>query len=64
MREGLVAAGMGEALIEAIMGMSTGMREGYQPDPPRVITTTTPTTLESWAYDVLRPAIRGQARRS
>ena len=57
MRRDLADAGMGPALVEAVLGMSTGMRDGFTPEQPRDATTTTPTTLGAWAYDVLRPAL-------
>jgi uncharacterized protein YbjT (DUF2867 family) len=55
MRKMLAGAGMSDGLVEAVMGMSTGMRDGFVPEQPRDVTTTTPTTLGSWAYEVLRP---------
>lgn len=53
MREALRAAGLGEAQVEGILGMSTGLREGFVSEDPRTILTTTPTTLESWARERL-----------
>lgn len=58
MQERLAAAGLNEVQIEAIMGMSTGLRDGYTPEQPRDVTTTTPTSLTAWSYDVLRPALQ------
>ena len=43
--------------------MAAGLREGYEPEPARDVTTTTGTTLEAWAYDVLRPAVRAATSR-
>lgn len=57
MRQLLRKADLGDGLVEAIMGMSTGMRDGFVPEQPRDLTTTTPTTLASWSYDVLRPLL-------
>lgn len=57
MRSGLRESGMPDAFVEAMMGMSTGMRDGFVPEQPRSIRSTTPTTLASWAYDVLRPQL-------
>jgi hypothetical protein len=57
MRGLLAGYGMSDGLVEAVMGMSTGMREGFVPEQGRDVTTTTPTTLGSWAYDVLRPLL-------
>ena len=55
MREGLTQAGMNEQQIAALMGMSTGLRDGFTPEQPRDATTTTPTTLTAWAADHIRP---------
>jgi uncharacterized protein YbjT (DUF2867 family) len=53
MRDALRAAGLGDAQVEGILGMSTGLREGFEPEQPRTILTTTPTTLASWAHEHL-----------
>lgn len=55
MRESLTATGMGPGLVDAVMGMSTGLRDGFVPEQPRDVTTTTPTTLAAWCWDELRP---------
>ncbi|MGW1806019.1 NAD(P)H-binding protein [Streptomyces sp. NPDC002078] len=57
MRNLLRASGMTDGLVEAVMGMSTGLRDGFVPEQPRTPHTTTPTTLAAWAYDVLRPQL-------
>jgi uncharacterized protein YbjT (DUF2867 family) len=57
MRGLLAGYGMSDGLVEAVLGMSTGMRDGFVPEQARDVTTTTPTTLGSWAYDVLRPLL-------
>ena len=57
MRSQLAAAGLGARQVESIMGMSTGTRDGFVPEQPRTVATTTPTTLRAWAYDVLRPRL-------
>ncbi|WP_188197835.1 NAD(P)H-binding protein [Nonomuraea sp. SYSU D8015] len=57
MRATLTGLGMSEAQAEAIMGMSTGLREGFVPEQPRTAETTTDTTLEAWALAELRPAL-------
>ena len=57
MRGLLAGSGMSDGLVEAVMGMSTGLRDGFVPEQTRDVTTTTPTTLGSWAYDVLRPLL-------
>ncbi|MEU6476500.1 NAD(P)H-binding protein [Streptomyces sp. NPDC047017] len=57
MRGLLRGAGMPPGLAEAVIGMSTGLREDFVPEQPRTVRSTTPTTLASWAYDVLRPQV-------
>lgn len=58
MADVLRGSGMGEGLVQAVLGMSTGLRDGFVPEQPRDATTTTPTTLGAWSYDVLRPLLR------
>ena len=53
MRGALRAAGLGDVQVEAILGMSTGLREDFEPEDPRTVLTTTPTTLASWAREHL-----------
>jgi uncharacterized protein YbjT (DUF2867 family) len=48
MRSLLSSSGMGDGLVEAVMGMSTGLRENFVPEQPRTVRTTTPTTLAEW----------------
>ncbi|MER6572333.1 NAD(P)H-binding protein [Streptomyces sp. NPDC001093] len=57
MRNLLRTSGMADGLVEAVVGMSTGLRNGFVPEQPRTLHTTTPTTLAAWAYDVLRPQL-------
>jgi len=57
MREDLASIGMGPGLVAAVMGMSTGLRDGFVPEQPRTPETTTPTTLTAWCHDELRPAL-------
>ncbi|NMD95789.1 NAD(P)H-binding protein [Rhodococcus sp. BL-253-APC-6A1W] len=57
MRRGLQAAGLSDAQVDAMTGMSTGLRDGFVPEQSRSIRSTTPTTLAAWAYDVLRPQL-------
>lgn len=49
-RTALSAAGMTASQTEAILGMSTGLREDFAPDDERTVLTTTPTPLAAWAY--------------
>ncbi|RJL30001.1 NmrA family transcriptional regulator [Bailinhaonella thermotolerans] len=58
MRAALEGAGLPPARVEAIMGMSTGLRAPFVPEQPRTPATTTDTSLESWARTDLRPALR------
>lgn len=53
MRQGLRAAGMPEAMAEAVLGMSTGLRDGFVAEQPRSVLSATPTTLEAWAREEL-----------
>lgn len=54
----LADAGLSARQVEAVLGMSTGLRDGFVPEQPRDAVTTTGSTLEAWSYDVLRPALR------
>lgn len=56
-RASLRTAGLGETRVEAVLGMSTGTRDGSRPEQPRDVTTTTPSTLGGWAWEVLRPRL-------
>ncbi|MEU9497643.1 NAD(P)H-binding protein [Streptomyces sp. NPDC048196] len=53
----LTASGMPPRLADAVLGMSTGLRGDFTPEQPRTPTTTTPTTLMSWAYETLTLAL-------
>jgi uncharacterized protein YbjT (DUF2867 family) len=57
MRASLLASGMPAGLADAVIGMSTGLREDFVPEQRRTVRTTTPTTLASWAYDSLRALV-------
>lgn len=57
MRSALSGAGLPPGQVEAIVGMTAGLRDGYTPEQPRSFVTTTPTTLRAWAYDNLRPLL-------
>jgi uncharacterized protein YbjT (DUF2867 family) len=56
MRAALRGVGLGDPQVEAILGMSTGLREDFVPEDPRTILTTTPTTLAAWAGEHLAGA--------
>jgi NAD(P)H dehydrogenase (quinone) len=53
LRAALRGAGLGDTQIEAILGMSIGLREDFEPEQPRTIVSTTPTTLAAWAHEHL-----------
>ena len=56
-RAALRDAGMSEVAVEGIVGMSVGKREGFTPEQPRSVLTTTPSSLAGWAITHLRPAL-------
>jgi uncharacterized protein YbjT (DUF2867 family) len=56
-RAALRAGGLGEVAVEGIMGMGVGTREGFTPEQPRSMLTTTPSTLAGWAITHLRPVL-------
>jgi uncharacterized protein YbjT (DUF2867 family) len=58
MRAALRGGGLPDGAVDAILGMSTGLRDGFVAEQPRDVTTTTPTTLAAWAYDTLRPLLQ------
>lgn len=53
----LRTVGLSPEEIDAILGMSTGMRDGFVPEQSRTVATTTPTTLRAWAQDHLLAAV-------
>lgn len=53
MRQGLLSAGMPPAMADAVLGMSTGLRDDFVPEQERSVATTTPTTLRSWVREEL-----------
>jgi uncharacterized protein YbjT (DUF2867 family) len=55
-RQTLRGVGMGERQIEAMLGMSIGLRDRSVPADPRTAMTTTPTTLRAWAAEHVRGA--------
>jgi uncharacterized protein YbjT (DUF2867 family) len=56
-RAALRDAGMGEVAVEGILGMAFGTRDGFTPEQPRSVLTTTPSSLAGWAITHLRPAL-------
>src|SRR4051795_3400970 len=61
-RADLRQAGMSEVAVEGIIGMSVGERDGFIPEQPRSVLTTTSSTLAGWAITHLRPAIAPRHR--
>lgn len=57
MRAQLLAAGMPEPMADAVLGMSTGLRDGFVPEQSRSLVSTTPTTLRSWVREGLLGAV-------
>jgi uncharacterized protein YbjT (DUF2867 family) len=62
MRAMLQGAGMSPAQVDAMVGMSTGIRDDFVAEQPRTARSTTPTTLASWAYEVLAPLLSHESR--
>ena len=52
-----LAVGMPPMMADAILGMSTGLRDGFRPEQRRTLATTTPTTLTSWIHEELIPVL-------
>ena len=50
----LRSAGLSEKQADAVVKMSSGLRDDFEPENPRTILTTTPTTLGAWAWQHLR----------
>ncbi len=55
LRGALRHAGLTSVVIEGIVGMTAGLRDGFTPEQRRSFVSTTPTTLAAWAADNLRP---------
>jgi uncharacterized protein YbjT (DUF2867 family) len=56
MRGVLSGAGMTDAAVEGVVGMTAGLRD-LTPEQARSYVTTTPTTLAAWVYANLRPLL-------
>lgn len=57
MRRKYLAAGMPPRMADAVLAMSTGLRDNFHPEQPRTLATTTPTTLTSWIHDEFLPVL-------
>lgn len=57
MRAALRDIGLGEQQVEGVVGMSAGLRDGFEPADVRTTVTTTPGTLAGWAHARLRPLL-------
>lgn len=53
MRRQYLEVGMPEAMADAVLGMSTGLSDGFVPEQERSVVTTTPTTLRAWVREEL-----------
>jgi uncharacterized protein YbjT (DUF2867 family) len=53
LRGALAGAGLTAGVVEGIVGMTAGLREGFTPEQPRSFLSTTPTTLAAWAAEHL-----------
>ncbi len=53
----LRGAGMSEVAVAGVLGMAVGRREGFTPEQPRSVLTTTPSTVAGWAITHLRPVL-------
>jgi hypothetical protein len=49
--------GLSNLAVEGIIGMAVGKREGFIPEQPRSLLTTTPSSVAGWAMTYLRPAL-------
>lgn len=57
MREQFLSAGMPPKMADAVLQMSSGLRDNYEPEQARTYITTTHTRLESWVREHLLPAL-------
>ncbi|GID27675.1 NmrA family NAD(P)-binding protein [Paractinoplanes brasiliensis] len=57
LRRALLAAGLSEPAAAGVAGMTAGTRDDFVPEQKRDYATTTPTTLQAWAYATLRPLL-------
>lgn len=56
-RASLARSGMSAKAVDGVVGMTTGLRDGFTPEQTREYRTTTPTTLAAWAYANLKPRL-------
>lgn len=61
MRARYLDAGMPSGMADAVLGMSTGIRDDFRPEQRRTPVTTTPTSLVSWVRDELVPSLPSDA---
>ncbi|MDQ0736587.1 NAD(P)H-binding protein [Arthrobacter agilis] len=57
MRTQYIQVGMPPTMADAVLGMSTVVRDGFVPEQARSIVTTTPSTLRSWIREELIPGL-------
>jgi uncharacterized protein YbjT (DUF2867 family) len=58
MADGLRSEGMSEKAVAGVVGMPAGVRDNFRPEQLRDERSTTPTTLDAWAYENLRPLLK------
>jgi uncharacterized protein YbjT (DUF2867 family) len=56
-RAALRAAGMSDVAVEGVVGMGVGKSDGFTPEQPRSVETTTAGSLAGWAITHLRPVL-------
>lgn len=57
LRQALLSAGLSEPAAAGVVGMTAGTRDGFEPEQKRDYVSTSPSTLEAWAYATLRPML-------
>lgn len=57
MRSQHLDVGMPPAMADAVLGMSTGLRDDFEPEQRRSAATTTPTRLAGWVREEILPAL-------
>jgi hypothetical protein len=60
MRAHCLQTGIPPAMADAVLGMSTGLRDGFVPEQARSLITTTPTRLQSWTREEFVPLLKNR----
>ncbi|MBL7259531.1 NmrA family NAD(P)-binding protein [Paractinoplanes lichenicola] len=58
LRSALLEAGLTAPAAAGVVGMTAGTRDDFTPEQKRDFVSTTPSTLEAWAYTTLRPLLQ------